>query len=245
MRYIIITLILLFPFLGFSQDKIPVKQLGISAGSGININGSGVISNTHDDGIYNKRISVRGVFGRPVSYMDSIGIFSNGSGLEIFPATSGIPSNASVLGLLTKTVPSTFYDGVSAAIAGIDQTTNSGGNRSESYAGYFGGDIKVTGAHYVNTTAINLDGSNYTLKDDDYFIRVRYKTNSYYIQLPTTAQIGRMIIIKNDMTATDFSVRCNSAIIIDKSGYHKTSTIIGNGGSAIFIYDGSFWNQIS
>src|SRR5690625_2704751 len=117
MRYIIIILIVLFPFLGFSQDKIPVKQLGISAGSGININGSSVISTTQVDGIYNKRISVRCVFEQPVSYMDSIVICSNGSELEVFPATSGIPSNASVLGLLTKTVPSTAYYGVSAAIA--------------------------------------------------------------------------------------------------------------------------------
>src|SRR5690625_7590603 len=98
MRYIIIILIVFFPFLGFSQDKIPVKQLGISAGSGININGSGVISNTPDDGIYNTRISVRGVFGQPVAYMHSIGIFSDGSGLEVFPPPSGMPSYASLLG---------------------------------------------------------------------------------------------------------------------------------------------------
>lgn len=51
MRYIIIILILLFPFLGFSQDKIPVKQLDIGAVKSPNAKASLYIADKRNDNL--------------------------------------------------------------------------------------------------------------------------------------------------------------------------------------------------
>jgi len=51
MRYIIIILIVLFPFIGFSQDKIPVKQLDIGAVKSPNAKASLYIADKRNDNL--------------------------------------------------------------------------------------------------------------------------------------------------------------------------------------------------
>jgi hypothetical protein len=82
-----------------------------------------------------------------VSYLSGNGVLSNASGMGFLSAATGIRTNASAVGLLTSR--NTDVNGISAAVVGVDQTST--GN-SKSYAGYFQGDVKVTGNLIVGSS---------------------------------------------------------------------------------------------
>lgn len=55
-----------------------------------------------------------------VTYVTANGVFNNGSGVKFLPGTSGITTNANLVGLLQER--NSDSNGISAAIVGIDQT---------------------------------------------------------------------------------------------------------------------------
>src|SRR5699024_10906901 len=114
------------------------------------------------------------------------GVFTNAGGIQFLPAALGIPTNASLVGMLFDRNTSNF--GVSAAVAGIDSTSS--GN-SESWGGYFNSlkvtgkveltDIDISGAIHNNVTI--FQNSDYYIKDDDYVISC-YNTSNRRLYMP-------------------------------------------------------------
>jgi len=145
MRYIIIILIVLFPFWGFSQDKIPVKQLGISAGQGIILNsGNGKI--LIDD-----------------NFFGTAAFLSEGDILGDIVDGDGINANEGVISVSLSTDPSNglsfkqgdLYMSSTGSASSLQDVTDIGSTTTNS----------ITAAHFYRSSDIRLkrvvDRKNY------------------------------------------------------------------------------------
>lgn len=99
-------------------------------------------------GMFTPRSGIRATAGvRNTSYMSANGLLSNASGYSFLPIHMGVQTNASVVGVLSAR--NTGINGISAAVAGIDATSD--GN-SRSYGGYFSS--LLTGSLSLRTQTI-------------------------------------------------------------------------------------------
>ena len=136
-----------------------------------------------------------------VIYVSSNGVFSNNGGMIFLPPSTGINTNANIVGLLNQR--NTDSNGYSAAIAGIDQTTS--GN-SKSLAGYFLGDVLDFGVMMANGFAFN-DDIIYEVPDNapvnlpstkKIFIGNNKTTNrTWYLPDPSAYKKWELIMINN------------------------------------------------
>lgn len=176
-----------------------------------------------------------------VSYITANGVFSNAGGVDFIPATSGIDTNATVVGLLFDR--NSDNNGISAAVAGIDSTSS--GN-SESWGGYFNS-LKVTGE--VEMDKLQLSGSvnnkvtvvtdNYYIKNDDYIISC-YNTSNKNVFFPSSPQVGRTIIIRQNNSARVYlKGNGNDFLSHDSSGDQYDMRDRGLG--LLVVWDGSYW----
>ena len=136
-----------------------------------------------------------------VIYVSPNGVFSNKGGMLFLPPSSGIKTNANIVGLLNQR--NTDSNGYSAAIAGIDQTTS---GSSKSLAGYFQGDVLAFGVMMANGFAFNND-LIYEVPDDasvdlpstkKIFIGNNKTTNrTWYLPDPSAYKKWELIMINN------------------------------------------------
>lgn len=168
--------------------------------------------------------------------ISSEGIFSNGSGVDFLSATLGITSNAGFASLLQKR--NSDVNGISAAIAGIDQT-NSG--NSKSYGGYFSS--LFTGELHFALKAVNV--GTYNLGNGDCFISYYYSSSDGIINLPgyTNIKPGRTFIIKpiNNNVKVKTGTLTPWAYIVNENGEQVLNVSIARGDMWLFTYDGSYW----
>lgn len=173
------------------------------------------------------------------SYMTGSGILSNGSGTGFVTPSSGLPTNASIVGYLNKRLNTGFADGISAGVAAIDNTTNLNGD-SQSYALYALGGVMLGGAQYVKYIELS---ANYTANDNDYMIACT-GLSPFTVHLPNQKRFsGRIIQITNILNAPgNITVNGNGASIFTGA---STSATYSLGGTKKFVFDGSKWVVIA
>ncbi|MGN6352814.1 MAG: phage tail protein [Parafilimonas sp.] len=184
-------------------------------------------------GVVSAGIAVRD--GTKSSEVSLNGIFSNASDHAFIPASSGIPNNASVVGLLQKRNTDIIPDGLSAAVVGLDQTDDGDGN-SQSYGGYF--NSVFAGGLYVSTRTIDAD---YSLKLTDTHI-VSTDTLTIYLPQLTSYSAGKMywIFITNGTPTLDG----NGNSIATASGLVSSFAASGHvSNTCLMVWTGSFWTM--
>lgn len=172
------------------------------------------------------------------NYIDQDGMFANGSDMLFYPSST-ITTNASVVGLLTKR--NSGLGGISAAVAGIDNSTS---GTSESWGGYFNS-LRVSGKLLSNSAVIvntkRLSVSTYYCDEDDYFITTPTVVSNVY--LPSSPETGRVIIIKNN--GDQIGIYGNGESIIDMNNGVQTSLALPGGDGSTFYFDGTYWQQLN
>ncbi|MBB6327123.1 hypothetical protein FHS59_002751 [Algoriphagus iocasae] len=176
------------------------------------------------------------------SWLSGGGVFSNASGVAWESATTGRKTNASLVGLLQSR--NSESDGISAAIVGIDQTTELDGD-SKSYGGYF--NSALIGSSFIN--ALNLkvkviEGTTYTIDnmtDGKSTFFSCYNDSGLTITLPV-GEGQRVIYIRRNNSAGVTINRAGSDQILNPST--STSVSIPDvGGLAMLVWDGSYWTS--
>lgn len=183
-----------------------------------------------------------------ISYMTGKGIFSNASNTVFLAPSTGLTTNASVVGLLFER--NADYSGISAGVVGIDGTNV--GN-AKSWGGYFNS-AKVEGKMEVGTVAasalilgtkiINAIG-NYYLNAQDTIVNTYHTSGTVNLYLPTAVnlEVGRVIIIRR-INSGALNVYGNSNQILTGNGGGRNSIVIDTvRGRYTFIWDGSFWQS--
>lgn len=191
--------------------------------------------------------------GYKTAYLDGMqGIFSNVSKTSFYPATTGIETNASVVGLLqSRSSNNSLISGLSAAVAGVDQTTASDGN-SKSYGGFF--NTLFAGKTYTTYKSIPQSTQSYTLTEYDTDVHC-YNTSTLTIQLPYMAlnsdtnnswnsggSHNRQLVIYIRRINAQVNVNVASGnVIVGKSGQLTNIKITDPGEAAMLVWNGSQW----
>lgn len=172
------------------------------------------------------------------AYINEDGMFSNLSEMEFFSATSGITSNASVVGLLTTRNSS--LDGISAAVVGIDQTSF---GSSESYGGYF--NSVHSGELYVPTKRGGAAEKYVIGGTGDLLLVYNYTGGGTgkQVRLPPPGKAGRTAIVKAASDQVDVITHTTGVYMVDNAGSVTTTTNLSKGHMAIFIWDGAYWQM--
>ena len=169
-----------------------------------------------------------------VSYMSGNGVFSNSSNTRFFAASTGISSNASVVGILTR-----ILSGISAATVGINGTGNANG-----LGGYFYGGLKIEGGGqglsigtsvHVNIRKITNSTS---LSETDHVISC-YNTKNITVWLPANPRMGRRIEIRRN-NSSNVVVHGNGKKILAENLLNQKNAGESKGDRAVLVYDG-YW----
>lgn len=160
------------------------------------------------------------------------GVFGNSGGMRFIPGSSGIESNASVVGLLFDR--NSDPDGISAAVVGIDGTTE---GDSESYGGYFNS-IR-TGELHVGTIQVT---GNYTVGAGITDVFCYNASGSIAVTLPANPKNGRTIYVKriNDGGVT---VSGNGNNIVANGGPQASRDVNPRGLTLMLKWDGTYWQS--
>lgn len=180
-------------------------------------------------------IEAKNHFDNGVAYLTGAGVFANAGGTSFIPATSGLTSNGSIVGLLFKR--NSDNNGISAGVVGVDATTS---GASKSYGGYF--NSAYAGELYVGSHICNSTETTYTVGDGVTLVTYYASGGSTRrITLPASPKDGRIIYIKplND------SVEIYSPVhgIIDMNGANQSSVLNERAKMSMFIYSGGYWIQ--
>lgn len=160
------------------------------------------------------------------------GVFGNSGGMRFIPGSSGIESNASVVGLLFDR--NEDPDGISAAVVGIDATTE---GDSESYGGYFNS-IRTGELH---TGTIQITG-NYTVAAGITDVFCYNASGTITVTLPANPKNGRTIYVKriNDGGVT---VSGNGNNIVANGGPQASRDVNPRGLTLMLKWDGTYWQS--
>jgi hypothetical protein len=165
------------------------------------------------------------------SYAGEAGIYSNASRYKFL--TSGLTTNASVTGLLLERNASST--GISAGVAGIDQTTS---GTSASYGGYFN-TLFAGGMHIaiLRTTSTSI-----WLTREHSFI-AHHGTSASTIYLPNSTQDRKPGKIYNIMRYNTISLTIsgNGAQIFKGGTYVNSFTIPDSNVIVMLLWDGQYW----
>lgn len=167
------------------------------------------------------------------SQLTSSGIFSNGSNTLFYSFETRISTNSSGSFLLFKRNDDS--DGISAAVAGIDLTSDSDGV-SSSYGGYFTR-LRANG-FYPNTIRIS---NSYSVTKLDCRIHTYNTSGTITITLPyvTDRDIGLTLYLRR-LAAGNVTVQSTSSQSIWSTSSY-TSYALGLGGQDILTWDGLHW----
>ncbi|NJN27146.1 MAG: hypothetical protein HC819_14795 [Cyclobacteriaceae bacterium] len=166
------------------------------------------------------------------TYISGAGVFSNASKLSFLPATLGISTNSSLVGLLFER--NTDYNGISAAVVGLDQTSS--GN-SDSYGGYF--DSIFTGSMHLSVIRIT---SNTTITSQVHVGCYNLSSN-ITVNLPASPKTGRFVMIARN-TTRNVTVQGNGTYIRKYESNNNSEVLGGYDKGGIFVYDGSAWSML-
>lgn len=184
-----------------------------------------------------------------VTFNTGNGLFSNAGGMQFLSATSGLTTNASIVGLLFNR-NSGGQNGISAAVVGLDETTDPT-DGSQAWGGYFNS-LKVTGKIDLGQAAAMIGGQsvgvktttvNYTLEDSVTLVtcyNIATTDGAIAITFPATPSVGRMVIVKR-VNSGGVQVMGNGNTF---RGYTQnfTNYSLANAGSiSQFVWDGSYW----
>lgn len=171
-----------------------------------------------------------------VSELTTKGVFTNAGGQSFKPVPPGPTTNAGVASLLFDR--NTESNGISAAIAGMDMTTDSDGP-SASYGGYF--NTGYIGAPHFGALRITTSGGSIQLSDSNTFISVTASGNTIY--LPENPKPGRYVVIKEIGNIAALSINGNGKQIqADSSGVISSMSLDGVGAKmATLWFDGVYW----
>lgn len=166
-----------------------------------------------------------------IAMITANGVFSNASGVDYLPLSTGRDTNASMAAVLFER--NDDLNGISAAVAGIDATT--AGN-SRSFGGHF--NSALIEALYLNSKQILTSAVNYSVTDSDVFIS-SYNSNTCRIYLPANPKKDRFLLIR----------RNNAGVIIDGNGndiivegvVSEKGMGANRGDLALMFFDGSYW----
>ena len=129
-------------------------------------------------------LDVSNLGGGSFSELSSDGLFSNGGGILAYDPATGIDSNGCLVGYLLNRIQN--YNGISAAVFGIDGTTDSNGT-SKSYGGYF---TRLMAHGFLeNYHAVTGSTSNYTVTKNDCVIQ-SFSTLDVTLYLPVPSSNG-------------------------------------------------------
>lgn len=176
-----------------------------------------------------------------VAEISTAGFYTNAGSQAIFGIPPGPQSNAGVVSQLQKRLttdsPELFGYAISAAIAGIDSTTDSDGN-SRSYGGYF--NTGFIGATHFGAKRITSSGSYY-LGNSDTFVSV--SGSGAIIYLPENPKPGRYIMIKEVGNIINLSINGNGKLIFADTGSAISSMALDGVGAkmATLWFDGVYW----
>ena len=180
-----------------------------------------------------------------VTYNSGNGLFSNAGGMQFLSATTGIPTNASMVGILADR--NANNNGIAAAVVGIDTTTPAAGDTSESWGGYFSS-LKVSGPvsmpALMSVSAMALKSkqvsADYTCDDTDYAIMC-YNSAVINVTLPANPANGRMIVIRRVNTSGVAVVGDGTHQILAASGAVNSYGIPNPRNTVAFQWDGQYW----
>lgn len=189
---------------------------------------------------YWQLISTSELDGGTYSEIGSDGVFTNGLGMNVLPGSSGIKSNVCIGALLQHR--NDDASGISAAVWGKDQTTDSDGS-SKSYGGVFNR-LKVEGM-YSNIKLLTGTTSSYNLTKTDYRIH-SYTTTNVAIYLPTPSDNGQDVgltyhIKKCSAYMITVTAEGTNTLIRDNANTDVLSRTIDQGYMATLVWDGYRW----
>lgn len=164
------------------------------------------------------------------SFVAASGIISNASLMPFISITTGLETNASIVGVLTER--NTDTSGLSAGVVGLDATSS--GN-SQSFGGYFNS-IKVDGL-YVRARAITAD--TYNAVNSDVLISC-YNTANATINLPPSPKDGKVMYVRRNNNETVTIVAATDIIVYDSAPIGSIA-IPSRGNLAKLCWDGSYW----
>lgn len=173
------------------------------------------------------------------SYLAASGIISNASLMPFFSSASGITTNASVAAILNER--NNDNDGISAAVAGVDNTSS--GN-SRSFGGYFNSaliDELETGSIYLKEMRLNVRqlAASATLNVEDVYVSC-YNTSAITVTLPSNPKNGKTVYIRRNNSAA-VTIDAGNEQIIDDGNPQQTVTIPQRGDIAFLTFDGQYW----
>lgn len=170
------------------------------------------------------------------SYVTATGLFSNASLMPFLTISSGLESNASVVGLLFER--NTDPNGISAGVAGLDATSS--GN-SKSYGGYF--NTALIGDLLVESLRLNVRvmTTSATLASFHAFVSC-YNTSDITVSLPIDPKVGKTVHIRRiNTSAVTISAWSPYFMMISDNNPIATIVIPSKGDKAELVWDGSYW----
>lgn len=167
-----------------------------------------------------------------VSMSTANGTFSNASGMRFLPPSSGLETNASIAAILFDRNADT--NGVSAAVAGVDGTTE---GDSPSFGGWF--NSSFSGEIHTGTIQVTDDytvGAGIT----DVFCYNASATITVY--LPATPKKGRTIYVKR-INDGGVLVHGNGNNIVANGGPLASRGVSPRGLTMMLKWDGTYWQS--
>lgn len=171
-----------------------------------------------------------------VSYMNSQGIFSNRAGIQALPESVGIELKAAIVALGQGSLEKTAYSSVGALCGLYAIASNSSYNPAPTWGAYIN-KLLANGMYYG---CKRISGSTWLNANDTYISC--YNSGTIAVYLPSSPQNGMILFIRrmNDANVTVYGN--GKSIHIDGSKPSSLDICGGRGDTAVFIYDGQYWN---
>lgn len=171
-----------------------------------------------------------------VSYMNSQGIFTNRAGIQALPSSTGVELKAAIVALGYGSLEKTAYSSA-GALCGLYAIAS---NRSYNPAPTWGAYINKLLANGMYYGCRRISGSTW-LNESDTYISC-YNTGTIAVYLPSSPQNGMILFIRrmNDANVTVYGN--GKSIHVDGSKPSSLNICGGRGDTAVFIYDGQYWN---
>lgn len=171
-----------------------------------------------------------------VSYMNSQGIFTNRAGMQALPSSTGVELKAAIVALGYGNLEKTAYSSVGALCGLYAIASNSSYNPAPTWGAYIN-KLLANGMYYG---CRRISGSTWLNASDTYISC--YNTGTIAVYLPSSPQNGMILFIRrmNDANVTVYGN--GKSIHVDGSTPSSLNICGGRGDTAVFIYDGQYWN---
>ena len=171
-----------------------------------------------------------------VSSMNSQGIFTNRAGIQALPSSVGVELKAAIVAVGYGNLEKTAYSSV-GALCGLYATAS---NNSYNPAPTWGAYINKLLANGMYFAYRRISGTTW-LNENDTYISC-YNTGTINVYLPSSPQNGMMLFVRRMNNASVVVYGNGKSIHVDGSTPSSLSICGGRGDTAIFIYDGQYWN---